>query len=129
METGKEIYLEYIAKQLHEERAFKYYLYKDEPLDNIDEWLNGIFVPVNFGRFTRAPKTQMINGHEVIAPMHDMPKSEDYCYWLDFSADSGVCSYDAGSLSESEKQSLSINGWFDNKENAIAYAKAHRESK
>ena len=83
----------------------------------------------NVSFIRRKPKTQMINGHEVVAPRYDIPPKDEHCFWVCSSYLSGFGSYDSGSLSKSEKEALAINGWFDNEKDATAYANAHRENK
>ena len=129
-ETGKEIYLEYVNRELNSpHEVIEEYFYYGKPISESDEFLNGLFVPCNFDGFTRALKTQMINGHEVIAPRYDMPQRDDMCFWLKYTNKEGFAQYDAQSLMPVEREALSINGWFDKKENVIAYANALRENK
>lgn len=79
--------------------------------------------------FARAPKTQMINGHKVVAPRYDIPTFGDMCFWLRCANKEGFAQHNAESLMLVEREALAINGWFDNKSDIIEYAKAHRESK
>lgn len=81
---------------------------------------------VEFKYISRAPKTQMINGHKVVAPRYDMPESPCYMFYLDASESDGLkrCWSDSN-----ESQYLFDNGWYSTKPDAIAYANAHRESK
>lgn len=128
---SKEIYKEYFNIEI--EKGFKGndYLYDNKELTDVDSWLNGLFVPEDFNLFTRKPKTQMINGHEVVAPRYDLPERDAQCFWINSiaSATSGYAKCSALSLAEHEKLSLSENGWFDNEKDVIAYANAHRENK
>jgi len=80
--------------------------------------------------FKRAPKTQMINGHKVVAPRYDEPEnSGDIAYWLNPTFREGIQSYNWESLNKSEREALMVNGYHTSKENIIAYANAHRENK
>jgi len=83
---------------------------------NIDSvWTNVIY------GIRRKPKTQIINGHEVVAPRYDKPNSGQpiYLYYP---------LYKEGVLHTDHTDNTDF-GWFENKSDAIAYANAHKENK
>lgn len=84
---------------------------------------------LNCAGFTRVPKKHNINGHEVIAPRFDMPKSGRQCYWVDFMIPRTFQTCAASSLTNNERIILVNNGWFDNKKDIVAYTKALLGSK
>jgi len=144
-ETGKEIYKEYVNK----------YFFGDCKNDSQLQELNGQYLilwdenegstrgvdylrrkgyggydfiklkEVEFKYISRAPKTQLINGHEVVAPRYDDDYLTKNNIWV-FSPLSigGVANFivKINNLGGVEKF-----GWFDNEKYAIAYANAHRE--
>ena len=145
-ETGKEIYKDYVNKywfdckhdqdreELNNQYLFQWtntefktggsYLEVEEKDKSDFIELKGI----QFQFIKRAPKTQMINGHKVVAPRYD----DDFTlevFALDFIEESGVFQRTRGSLTLANKSGLKLNGWFGNEKHAIAYANAHRESK
>ena len=146
---SKEIYKEYLEKfwiecKNSEERRqlnnMYHYKWSGSEIISGDELLNRRnlkscdFIELygeNVSFIRRKPKTQMINGHEVVAPRYDLPERDAQCFWINSiaSTTSGYAKCSALSLAEHEKLSLSENGWFDNEKDVIAYVNAHRENK
>ena len=92
---------------------------------NIDSvWTNVIY------GIRRKPKTQIINGHEVVAPRYDKPTNScDVVYWVFPLEQCGFRSCDFASLCISERDALMINGYYTSKEDASAFIKALRDNK
>ena len=146
-ETGKEIYKEYVNKywfdckhdqdreELNNQYLFQWtntefktggsYLEVEEKDKSDFIELKGI----QFQFIKRAPKTQMINGHEVVAPRYDMPSGGGECHYMNFMQIDGVQSVAVERMGPTSKGLASKFGWFDSHRGAIAYANAHRESK
>ena len=127
-ESGKEIWKEYLDNALYGRKTKEEYLYFGKTLDKQDCWLNGVFVPKNFERFKRAPKTQIINGHEVVAPRYDSITNctnDEICVFSS-SEEDGVCQLNINIDNTSYCSSF---GWFDSYGVCLAYANAHREDK
>lgn len=78
--------------------------------------------------FTRKPKTQMINGHEVVAPRYDEPEHRMDIIVMNCFSENGI---EIINFSAKTMKAVTIWGWFstDNEDDAIAYANAHRENK
>ncbi len=77
----------------------------------------------NLAVFTRASKTQMINGHEVVAPRHDIP-SKGKAFYLDFASSERFAWYASKTLSERVAYLLATNGWFDKEADVVTFANA-----
>ena len=78
----------------------------------------------------RKPKTQMINGHEVVAPRYDDdPMFEGKYFWYDPTQNRSFSCKEAELITDCERGNLARNGWFEYVDDVEAYAKAHRESK
>ena len=126
-ETGKKTYLEYVNDNLYGGSEADQFHYDGLPLsENSAFYCNGLFVPKALELFTRAPKTQLINGHEVVAPRYDEPDKGVDIFYLDFGQDDGIYKDAYNQMLNTKIQAF---GWFDNKPDAIAYANAHRENK
>ena len=76
----------------------------------------------------RKPKTQIINGHEVVAPRYDMPEHREDIIVMNFFSENGIEVID---FSEKTMRAVTSWGWFsaDNTKDAIAYANAHKDNK
>ena len=84
----------------------------------------------NYESFTRKPKTQMINGYEVVAPRYDEPTNKDEPMFILYALD--LCGFTAvfwHGLDAIKREAILKNGWFDNSDDAENYANAHREGK
>ena len=146
-ESGKEIYKEYVNKYFFEckncsergELHERYLFVESDGLKMTFNELNResaevgrsdfvILLNSDFNNITRAPKTQWINGHEVVAPRYDDDFTE--AFWvLNGYNEKGVGCLISSSYNREKLKGIAINGWFDNEDDAIAYANAHRESK
>lgn len=129
---SKEIYKEYVNKWIDEEDRLKkceindLYLFCGHPIRvNAKEDL--LVIAYDFERVTRKPKTQMINGHEVVAPRYYEPKVGDTVYTHNPWHRDGVNETEVANYHKISN--IAKGGWFDNKEDALAYANAHRENK
>lgn len=71
----------------------------------------------------RKQKTQIINGHEVIAPRYDEPS--DRFFMFSAISENGIAYIKHNSIDDRLRMVIKKYGWFDNESDAIAYAKAH----
>ena len=133
-ETGKAIYKEYVNKwidcQSHEQRhrLNECYCFEGKRVDQFNEGTEFTMLVVDglYSEFTRAPKMQIINGAEVVAPRYDEPDNDEVnmFYYAPLSA-LGYCDIEFGDLVK--PQNLTLLGWFDNAADALAYAQAHKQ--
>lgn len=131
---SKEIYKEYVNGRIDGLEDDSEYLYEGKPLHESEHFIHRrsfMLIPsMYYDSFTRKPKTQMINGHEVWAPRYDVPTNTsepmfilapleihgfDDVFWCD--------------LDSIKREGVLRNGWFDNSDNVENYANAHRENK
>ena len=142
-ETGEEIYLEYIGKflkirnlpredrvQLNKEYRFEgesCYEFKAMRTEDCADFIN-LASCTYLDSFKRAPKTQMINGHEVVAPRYDsiMNCTNNEIFVFSSSEKNGVCRLNINLDNTSYRSNF---GWFNAYDVCLAYANAHRESK
>lgn len=138
---SKEIYKEYVNKYFFECKSEKdrielnqQYLYEYSDFSSSfairnDSQYPSAFVDLhcsNYESVKRKPKTQMINGHEVVAPIYDSAKNGEIIYVFYPFKENGIKSvvYSPNMIFTCKKF-----GFFYDKERAIAYANAHRENK
>ncbi len=135
---SKEIYKEYFndwIKAVGEEKQIavnKNYIWggrtiaEHNEMSSSDEDCFLGLVTNNLLQLKRKPKTQMINGHEVVAPRYDLPAQKTEMFYLDFAEKDGVINE---TYNELLHPYIHLFGWFDNIDDAIAYTNAHRENK
>ena len=94
----------------------------------------GVFIiNADFGMFTRKPKTQMINGHEVVAPRYDIPSSNSTLLIFHPVAEDGLKVITGESYQKCDWHKFGF-GYFiydsdEDYEIAKEYANAHKENK
>ena len=139
-ESGKDFYAEYCINHIKCESREARLLINEQYIfssqQTIKEALKGLgfqdwelislSTNIEIETFKRAPKTQMINGHKVVAPRYDEPDKGVDIFYLDFGQDDGIYKDAYNQMLNTKIQAF---GWFDNKPDAIAYANAHRENK